>query len=314
MSAYPQALASVRDLQPQQIQKIIEQAFHFKRSGFAASPSLEVHPSAIVLLAFFEPSTRTRTSFEIAAHRVGIKPVTFAADDSTSLKKGESLHETLANLLAMGPNLLVCRHGGDVRVAETLRASQIPWINAGDGQGEHPTQALLDAMTVVEKLGDVEGQRIVYVGDVAHSRVARSGLALFEMMGAEVAVAAPTQWVPEDKAWAKAKKFGSLREAAEWATVCIGLRVQKERHAKAHGADHTIQSHDFRLDKKNLMPLRAEAIIMHPGPFVAGEDLSEEILSDSRCAIHDQVTNGVYIRASVMSGMLAQAVRAGGRI
>ena len=317
MPAYPQSLASVRDLQPQQIQKIIEQAFRFKRDGFVANNSTGVSTQQvpIVLLAFFEPSTRTRTSFEIAAHRVGIKPVTFAADDLTSLKKGESLHETLANLLAMKPNLLVCRHNGDARVAEMLRTSQTLWINAGEGQGEHPTQALLDAMTVVEKFGHIKGQRIVYSGDVAHSRVARSGLALFEMMGAEVAVAAPTEWMPKDADWAKAKRFGSLCEAAEWATVCIGLRIQKERHvnSQTRAIEPSFHARDFRLDKKNLAPLSAKAIIMHPGPFVAGEDLNEEILNDPRCVIHDQVTNGVYIRAAVMSDMLLQTVRVGGQ-
>ncbi len=297
MLGYPRSLASVRDLQSQNIHKIIEQAFCFKKSGFTHVRE------AVVLLAFFEPSTRTRTSFEMAAHRLGMKPVAFAADHSTSLKKGESLHETLANLLAMKPDLLVCRHGGDVRVAEILRTCEVAWVNAGDGQGEHPTQALLDAMTIIERLDQIEGQRIVYVGDVLHSRVARSGVLLFEMLGAEVAVAAPVEWVPKDGAWAKCKRFASLAEASEWATVCIGLRIQKERHAD----NKSVPVQDYRLDRRNLARLSSNALIMHPGPFVAGEDLDEEILSDPRCAIHDQVTNGVYVRAAIMAEMVGKA-------
>ena len=314
MSGYPNSLASVRDLHPQQIQKIIENAFRLKRDRRYLPPSRsaafsEYNPT--MLLAFFEPSTRTRTSFEMAAARLGIRAVSFAADASTSLKKGESAHETLANLLAMKPDLLVCRHGGEKRLAATLGSSKIPWINAGDGKGEHPTQALLDAMTVIEKLGHIEGQKIVYVGDVEHSRVARSGRLLFEMLGAEVAVAAPAEWVPTTADWSKAKKFNNLREASQWCTVCIGLRIQKERHtsdgtnSKGSVAEPALR--EFRLDKLNLENLSSEAIIMHPGPFVAGEDLNEEILDDPRCVIHDQVTNGVYIRAAVISEMLAHA-------
>lgn len=314
MPGYPWSLVSVRDLHPQQIQKIIEQAFYLKKNRqwiqIGATKSSSAAHAPVVLLAFFEPSTRTRTSFEIAAARIGAQAIAFAADDSTSLKKGESLHETMANLLAMQPDLVVCRHQGDARLEETLRAGSVPWINAGDGKGEHPTQALLDAMTVIEKLGHIEGQKILYVGDAEHSRVARSGRALFEMLGAEVAVAAPAEWMPTTPDWSKAKKFDKLREATGWATVCIGLRIQKERHTENQlGGDKT-NTREFRLDKSNLEKLAPNALIMHPGPFVPEEDLSEEILRDPRCVIHEQVTNGVFIRAVLMAEMLANSQNA----
>jgi aspartate carbamoyltransferase catalytic subunit len=201
----------------------------------------------------------------------------------------------------MQPDLAVVRHNGDAAVTKILNSTKTPIVNAGDGTNEHPTQALLDAMTIFERRGQVEGERIVFVGDVEHSRVARSGRALFTMLGAEVAVCAPDYLQPKSKDWADTRRFTTLSEALSWATVCMGLRVQKERHHGQNRFDSADYIKNFRIDKNNIgSRLASDGLIMHPGPFVADEDLSEEILQDSRCAIHDQTTNGVYLRMAVL--------------
>lgn len=259
---------------------------------------LDVVP--VVALVFFEPSTRTRFSFEMAAQRLGVKTVSFVADASTSVAKGESLHETLQTLIAMRPDLLVVRHSGDRAVEYLLKTTATPIINAGNGVEEHPTQALLDAMTIFERKKKLEGEKILFIGDVEHSRVARSDRSLFLKMGAEVAVCAPKRFAPKTLDWLETKQFSSLSEGLKWCTVCVGLRIQKERHQNVESGVSNEYIENFRLDKKNLSNLNSEAIIMHPGPFVDGVDLNHEILNDPRCVIHEQVTNGVYMRMAVM--------------
>ncbi|OFZ19051.1 MAG: aspartate carbamoyltransferase [Bdellovibrionales bacterium RBG_16_40_8] len=295
-------LLSVEDLSASQAKQLIQVAQKLKRGEIGASEKKsEKNPAKIVILAFFEPSTRTALSFEIAALRLGLKPVNFAAAGSTSLAKGESLHETLVTLISMKPDLLVVRHSGDAKIEEQLAISEVPVINAGSGTKEHPTQALLDAMTVFERRDKIEGERILYVGDIEHSRVARSGNKLFSRLGAAVAVCAPKELMPSTSDWAQATRFEKLSDALKWSTVCIGLRLQKERHSKK---PYAFNIEEYRLDKKNLSSLATDAVVMHPGPFIAELDVSEEILDDPRCAIHDQVTNGVYMRMAVIGEML----------
>ena len=187
------SLISVEDLSASQAQKLIQLAQKFKSKKKRAmrriaKSTIEAKKPKVVTLAFFEPSTRTSTSFEIAALRLGLRPVKFVADESTSLAKGESLHETLSTLMAMEPDLLVVRHSGDSKVEKLLTTSKVPCINAGSGIKEHLTQALLDAMTIIERRGKIEGEKILFVGDVEHSRVARSGHKLFSQLGAKVAL------------------------------------------------------------------------------------------------------------------------------
>lgn len=302
MSTPPQAIRSlqkIENLSLNQAQHLIQLALRLKRSEIKPNP-LAIAP--VVGLVFFEPSTRTRFSFEIAAQRLGFKTVSFVADSSTSVAKGESLLETLQTLLAMRPDLLVVRHSGNLEVENLLEktATETAIINAGNGISEHPTQALLDAMTVFERKKKIEGEKILFVGDVEHSRVARSDRALFLKMGADVAVCAPEELAPKTKDWLMAKRFSNLAEGLKWCTVCIGLRIQKERHRDVGFTSQNHYIEKFRLDKKNLSSLSSDGIIMHPGPFVDGVDLSHEILIDPRCVIHDQVTNGVFMRMAVM--------------
>jgi aspartate carbamoyltransferase catalytic subunit len=311
MSSYPSRFISINDFTANEAKRIIEKVIRVKNSD---SKSIRIPKDAapiVVALVILEPSTRTRMNFEIAAHRIGANPVLFTADGQTSLVKGETEHETLENILAMRPDLVVVRHSGDPRVTQKIIESKIPVINAGDGKNEHPTQALLDAVTIFERRGQIAGERVLFVGDVEHSRVARSGRLLFEKLGAQVAVCAPEYLMPKSTDWSHVQQFSKLSEGLTWATVCMGLRVQKERHSiksdsKQLLADYVAQ---FRIDLKNMTHLKPNALIMHPGPFVPDEDLSEEVLSDPRCVIHDQVTNGVFTRMVLLSEMLERGVQ-----
>lgn len=300
--AAPQALLGIEKLSQAQAQIYIEKAFAIK-SGRLSS-KLPPHPVPNVALIFFEASTRTRFSFEMAARKLGLNTVSFVADATTSVSKGESQHETLNTLIQMHPDMLVVRHSGDAQVAQILKNTSIPVINAGDGKGEHPTQALLDAMTILERLEiknlSLKDQKIIFVGDVEHSRVARSGRLLFQLLGAEVAICCPSELAPQSQDWQGVKHFTEMAKATAWATVCMGLRLQKERHGQHVSFSQEEYIANYRLDDKNLKNLSKNALIMHPGPFVPGIDLDEKILADSRCVIHQQVENGVLIRMAVI--------------
>lgn len=294
----PKKLLKINDISLQAIQKIFERAKLYK----AANQQPKTQPSKVAALVFFEPSTRTRMSFEIAAHRLNLRTSIFTADATTSLSKGESHHETLNNIIAMEPDLLIVRSPENQKIDKILLETKIPTINAGNGKEEHPSQALLDAFTVLENRGTIQGEKILFVGDVSHSRVAGSGRILFEKLGAEVAICSPKKLMPQSAEWKGVQRFEDLSTALKWCTVCIGLRIQSERHSKKSLPKDYISK--YRLDAKNLNALGAKAIILHPGPFVNKIDLDEEILKDSRCKIHDQVTNGVYIRMAIMEEVL----------
>jgi aspartate carbamoyltransferase catalytic subunit len=301
MPVSSRSLLSLESFSQNEILQFIDLARKYKAG--APPPRSLAGSRPVVGLAFFEPSTRTQVSFEIAALRLGLCPLTFVADGSTSVAKGESLHETLVTLLAMRPDALVIRFGQDPLIEQTVRESKIPIFNAGSGVQEHPTQALLDAMTIQEKLKTIQGQRVVYIGDVEHSRVARSGRALLTRLGAEVAVCAPVSLMPASADWAGALRFQSLAEALDWSTVAVGLRLQTERH-KSEKVVATEYAKSYRLDNQSLAKFRRDGLIMHPGPFLPNVDLHEEILSDPRCVVREQVTNGVYIRMAVMGERL----------
>jgi aspartate carbamoyltransferase catalytic subunit len=290
-------LFQTAQLSVDQIISILEKAKALKSGQL--KPNVKLANDRIVANVFFEPSTRTRFSFEIASQRLGLQTISFTADSSTSITKGESLEETLQTVLAMRPDAVVLRFKGEPAIQQVAAQTQIPIINAGQGTMEHPTQALLDAMTIWERRGQIKDEKILFVGDVTHSRVAASGLLVFSKLGAKVGFCGPKEFLPAAHQWAEVTKFESLQEASSWATVCIGLRVQKERHEKKQ-VDMSDYIQKFRLDGQNLQNLGSQAVIMHPGPFVADEDLHPDVLNDKRCAIHDQVTNGVYVRMSVL--------------
>lgn len=273
------------------------------KSSRDLSTHVELNSGCLVALMFFEPSTRTRFSFEVAAKRLGLHVITLDSAASTSLAKGETLVDTVHNICAMEPEALVVRHAGNKELNLLLRDLKTPVINAGDGTDEHPTQALLDLYTIQTKI-PMKKARVLFVGDVKHSRVAHSDRRLFDRMGIEVGFCSPESLAPTDKEWSRARQFKTLSEGLEWCNVVMGLRLQQERYGDEQYVDTESYTQNYRLDFNSLSALSAQGLIMHPGPFVPEVDLSTEVLQDKRCVIHEQVRNGVYVRMGLLAEIL----------
>lgn len=252
-------------------------------------------------LLFFEASTRTRMSFETACARLGVYPLRLDGKSGSSLEKGETLEDTILNVNAMRPSFLVIRSGDELDFNDIAKKISTPILNAGWGKRGHPSQALLDAYTIRKHLGTCEGQKLLIVGDVRHSRVAASHFELAEKLGYEVALCGPKEFLPENS---KAKIFSSLKEGLQWSTAAMALRVQLERHeAKYALADYR---RDYGFTKENLKSLSAKALIMHPGPINQGTELDSDVLQDPRCQVLNQVENGVYIRQALIHLTLSE--------
>jgi aspartate carbamoyltransferase catalytic subunit len=253
-----------------------------------------------VVNLFFEDSTRTRTSFELAAKRLSADVVNFSAKGS-SVSKGESLKDTALTLEAMGADAVVIRHassGAPHRLAHWIRGSV---VNAGDGTHEHPTQALLDAFTMRRRLGRLDGLRVTIVGDVLHSRVARSNVLLLHTLGAEVTVVAPPTLLPVGvESWPVAVSY-ELDSALAKADAVMMLRVQRERMSASYFPSAREYSRRYGLDRPRMAMLPEHAIVMHPGPMNRGMEIAAEVADDPRrSTIVEQVTNGVSVRMAVL--------------
>jgi aspartate carbamoyltransferase catalytic subunit len=253
-----------------------------------------------VVNLFFEDSTRTRISFELAAKRLSADVVTFSAKGS-SVSKGESLKDTALTLEAMGADAVVVRHpmsGAPHRLAGWLRGSV---VNAGDGTHEHPTQALLDAYTIRRRLGRLDGLRVAVVGDVLHSRVARSNVLLLTTLGADVTLVAPPTLLPVGvEAWPAAASY-DLDASLPKADVVMMLRVQRERMGQAYFPSEREYSRRYGLDRHRMGLLPDDAIVMHPGPMNRGMEIAAEVADDPRrSTIVEQVSNGVSVRMAVL--------------
>ena len=253
-----------------------------------------------VVNLFFEDSTRTRTSFELAAKRLSADVVNFSAKGS-SVSKGESLKDTALTLEAMGSDAVVVRHpasGAPHRLANWVRGSV---LNAGDGTHEHPTQALLDAYTMRQRLGRLDGLRVAIVGDVLHSRVARSNVLLLATLGAEVTLVAPPTLLPVGvEVWSAAVSY-DLDASLPKADVVMMLRVQRERMGQAYFPSAREYSRRYGLDRTRMALLPDRAIVMHPGPMNRGMEIAAEVADDPRrSTIVEQVANGVSVRMAVL--------------
>jgi aspartate carbamoyltransferase catalytic subunit len=260
-----------------------------------------------VVNLFFEDSTRTRISFELAAKRLSADVVTFSAKGS-SVSKGESLKDTALTLEAMGADAVVCRHsmsGAPHRLAGWVRGSV---LNAGDGTHEHPTQALLDAYTMRQRLGRVDGLRVAIVGDVLHSRVARSNVLLLHTLGAEITLVAPPTLLPVGVGeWPAAVSY-DLDATLPKADVVMMLRVQRERMGQAYFPSEREYSRRYGLDRHRMGLLPDDAIVMHPGPMNRGMEIAAEVADDPRrSTIVEQVSNGVSVRMAVLYLLLGGA-------
>jgi aspartate carbamoyltransferase catalytic subunit len=262
--------------------------------------------SRVVCCLFLEPSTRTRMSFQIAAYRLGHQVLSMEPFGGSSLSKGETYADTVENIAAMGPDVLVIRYGRSEELDELLPRLSFPVINAGSGTMAHPTQALLDAFTIHRERGQVRGARVLIVGDIRHSRVARSNFDVLKKLGAEIGVCGPTELMPTQVDGVEV--FSDLNLALEWCDVYMGLRIQLERHGD-DSVNRSPKSFDdyherFGLTPSRLKILRSDALIMHPGPINHGVEFSREVAHDARNRVLSQVTNGVLVRASILSSFL----------
>jgi aspartate carbamoyltransferase catalytic subunit len=292
-------LLSIEDLEREDIELILDTAFHMKEVGRREVKKVPTLRGRTIINLFFESSTRTRTSFEIAGKRLSADVVNFSPSAS-SLTKKESILDTAKTLDAMDPDAVVIRHavaGVPKQIADELAA---PVINAGDGAHEHPTQALLDLMTVREEKGRIDGLTVTIIGDIAHSRVARSNIYAFTKMGAEVRVAGPPTMLPAQVESLGVKPFRSLREALDGADVVMALRIQLERLAGSLFPSVREYSATFGLDRAKLRYAKDDAIVMHPGPVNRGVELSHDLANRRPGVILDQVRNGVALRMAVL--------------
>lgn len=309
-------LLSAADLGREDALLILDTAEHLDRalSGREVKKLPPLRGRTVVNL-FYEDSTRTRTSFELAAKRLSADVVNFAAKGS-SVSKGESLKDTALTLEAMGADAVVIRHsysGAAHRLATWVQGSV---VNAGDGTHEHPTQALLDAFTIRRRLrgatGDLDGLRVAIVGDVLHSRVARSNVALLTTLGARVTLVAPPTLVPRGvENWPVACVF-ELDSALADSDVVMMLRVQRERMAGGFFPSAREYSRRYGLDARRMAMLDDNAIVMHPGPMNRGMEIAAEVADDpKRSTIVEQVTNGVSVRMAVLYLLLGGGERPG---
>ncbi len=292
-------LLGIKYITKTDIDLIFETADHFKEvinRPIKKVPSLR---DTTIANIFFENSTRTKLSFELAQKRLSADVISFSAAQS-SVKKGETLIDTVNNILAMKVDMVVMRHsspGAAEFLSKNVKASI---INAGDGAHEHPTQALLDSFTIREKLGDVGGKKIVIVGDILHSRVALSNIFALQMQGAEVRVCGPKSLIPKHIEKLGVKVENNLMKALEWCDVANMLRVQNERMEVSYFPNTREYSQQFGLTKEILDSLNKEIVVMHPGPINRGVEITSDVADSKQSVILEQVENGVAIRMAVI--------------
>lgn len=292
-------LLGIKDLNSNDIQLILDTAANFKEvlnRPIKKVPSLR---DITIANVFFENSTRTRLSFELAEKRLSADTVNFAAS-SSSVSKGETLIDTVNNILAMKVDMIVMRHpyaGAGVFLSRHVNA-QI--VNAGDGAHEHPTQALLDSFSIKEKLGDVAGKKVAIIGDILHSRVALSNILCLQKQGAEVMVCGPTTLIPKYIGSLGVKVEHDLMKALNWCDVANMLRIQLERQEIAYFPSLREYSMLYGLNKQILDSLNKEIVIMHPGPINRGVEITSDVADSSHSIILDQVENGVAVRMAVL--------------
>ncbi len=292
-------LLAIRDLSPEEITLILDTAGSMKEVSERDIKKVPTLRGKTAINLFFEPSTRTRTSFEIAGKRLSADVINISAS-SSSVVKGETLRDTGENLQAMNPDLIVIRHscaGAPKILADALPAAI---INAGDGTHEHPTQALLDAFTMRERMGRLEGLKIAIIGDISHSRVARSNIALLNMMGAQVRVSGPQTMVPRFIESLGVTFVPDLIDAVKDVDVIMMLRIQLERQTQSLFPSTREYARFFGLSSAVLSHARPDVLIMHPGPVNRGIEMSAEVIDSPAAIILDQVTNGVAVRMALM--------------
>jgi aspartate carbamoyltransferase catalytic subunit len=300
----PEGLLGIEHLTREEVQAILDRARDFQPRTDPAFRKLDLLRGRMVVNLFFEASTRTRTSFEIAAKRLGADAISITAQAS-SVSKGESLVDTLNTLAAMRPDAIIMRHAASGAPHFLQRHLETPIINAGDGTHEHPTQALLDARTILDRGASLEGLRVAIIGDIAHSRVARSNVYLLSKFGAQVVLCGPASLLPvELKQLAPGIILTTdMKEAICQADVIMMLRVQLERqHEAAFPAGEYFQFYGLQLEHLELA--KPNVIVMHPGPINRGREISSEVADSQRSVILNQVENGIAVRMAVLEKVM----------
>ncbi len=299
-------LLDIESLSRSEIEAILARSKHFQPAPGEPFKRFDTLRGRTIVNLFFEASTRTRTSFELAAKRLGADAISIAAA-SSSIAKGESLVDTLNTLGAMRPDAIVMRHSASGAPHFLSRYLPVPIVNAGDGTHEHPTQALLDALTILDRRGTLERLRVAIIGDIAHSRVARSNIFLLSKFGAAIVLCGPAPLLPREMAALAPgiELTTSMEQAIRDADVIMMLRVQLERqHEAAFPASEYFQF--FGLRPEHMQLAKPDVIVMHPGPMNRGREISSEVADSKRSAILNQVENGVAVRMAVLERVLAQ--------
>jgi aspartate carbamoyltransferase catalytic subunit len=286
-------LINTEDFSIKTIENIFEKAKLFKESGYSSPLK-----NKLIITIFFENSTRTRSSFEVAAKRLGAAVVSLDVSKSSS-SKGETLFDTAANLDAMEPDAIVIRHK-DAGVPKILsKYVNCPIINGGDGAHGHPTQALLDLFTIKQHIKDVKGKKIAIVGDIKNSRVANSNIELLSRYGLEVIMVSPPHFMPKTD---KYRKTHDIKEIIDEVDIIMSLRTQTERHSNQIYASLKDYATDFCITKELLGD--RDILLLHPGPVHRNIDIDDEMLDDPRCKVLQQVNNGLYTRMAVLNYLI----------
>ena len=292
-------LLGIRELERREIETILDTAAAFKTVGSRDIKKVPALRGKTMVNFFFEPSTRTRTSFELAAFRLSADVVNISAANS-SLQKGETLKDTALNLQALYADIIVLRHssaGAPKFLAERLHASI---VNAGDGAHEHPTQALLDVFTIRERLGKIAGLKVAIVGDILFSRVARSNIWALKKLGAEVTLVGPSTLVPRAFEEMGVSVARHIDDILAWADIINLLRIQHERQRKEYFPSLNEYVRFFGLTKARAEKLKPGCLVMHPGPINRGVEIDSDIADGPQSVILDQVTNGLAVRMAVL--------------
>jgi aspartate carbamoyltransferase catalytic subunit len=284
-------LVDIDNLTTKDIEKILNDAKNFKKK---LPPKLL--ENKLIITLFFEPSTRTRSSFEVAAKRLGADVVHLDPSKS-STKKGETLQDTFANLAAMGPDGVIVRHSQNQTAQILADMNLTPIINAGTGNSAHPSQALLDLFTIKEHFGTLEGKKIAIVGDIVNSRVASSNLKLLEKMKLDITLVAPKEFMPKTNL----KNSDNLDEVIDKVDIIMSLRAQLERHKKPIFEDYNEYAKHYCITKDRV---KKDILIMHPGPVMRNIDISDEVLTMPNCVVLEQVKNGVFVRMAILKHLL----------
>ena len=292
-------LHGIKFLNKADVDLIFDTALNFKEVINRPIKKVPTLRDITIANLFFENSTRTKISFELAQKRLGADVINFSSS-SSSVKKGESLIDTVNNILAMKVDMIVLRHPNPGSSILLSKHTESCIINAGDGAHEHPTQALLDSFSIFEKIGDLKGKNILIVGDILHSRVALSNLYLLNLLGANVKISCPLSLVPKDIEKLNVSVEPDIQKALRWCDAVNVLRVQRERMIKSYFPDNREYSMLFGLDENKMSSIKKDILILHPGPINRGVEITSNLVESNNSIILEQVENGVAIRMAII--------------